>query len=249
MLSFNFNVKPDEYATLTHPDGGYNFTCITEEENDAILSMLKTAQSYPESQRGISLAFNSESVIYKPRYIINQIIVEYSENSVFPLDKLAKFIGYFRKSSQFRPDAIKAFESYIPNYSQANIPLAPSGNPMYSLSWLYLTVAELYEKEGLFEKALNAIDMSRKEGWTAVVCAQRHAEILAKIDINQAVDYLNNAIAVSSEFSQVLSPMLQDYQAKAAKGYKFKSRKKSSINDNDNEQQIKQLAYRYLIET
>ena len=50
-----------------------------------------------------------------------------------------------------------------------------------------MIAAELYEKEYQLEKALCAIDSSQKNGWDKAVCVERHAEILAKIDINQAV--------------------------------------------------------------
>ena len=69
-------------------------------------------------------------------------------------------------------------------------PQSASGLEMYSWSRLYLIAAELYEKEYQLEKALCAIDSSKKNGWDKAVCVERHAEILAKIDINQAVKVL-----------------------------------------------------------
>ncbi len=99
---------------------------------------------------------------------------------------------------------------------------------MYSLAGLYLTAAELYEKEHEFDKALNAIENCRKNGWDLTACARLQAEILSKIDIAQAVDYLTHEIATNPQLSS-LSCELQEYQDKLAKGYKYRPRKKEMI--------------------
>lgn len=247
LISFNVNVMSDKNATKTHPDGGYNFTCVTSEENAEILSLLKSAAEYPADQRGIALAFYSESAIYKPRYIINQIIIEYAEQSGTPLDTVAEFIAFSRKSSNFRTKALEVFES-VPK--TLCFPPTPYGNDtaMYSWSRLYLIAAEIYEKEYQFEKALNAIKKCSKYNWNKTVCIERYAEILTKIDIKQAVEYLQNTIDKDSQLLPILSRQLEEYRAKAAKGYKFKPRKKTTENcsEAEMEQQIKQLAFRYL---
>lgn len=244
MICFNTNVLPDKNATVTLPDGGYNFTCVTSEENAEILSMLKTAAEYPADQRGIALAFYSEAVTYKPRYIINQIIIEYAKLSKMPLDTAAKFIALSRKSSRFRQKALEAFERMPKDIQFPDTPYR-NGRTMYYWSGLYLTAAELYQKEYMYDKAIQAIEKSREYGWDSDVCTKIHAEILSKIDINQAVDYLQNSIAADSCLSG-LNQILKDYKAKAAKGYKFKPRKTAQEYNSEAESQIRQLAYRYL---
>ncbi len=245
MIKFNLDVRPDENATTTYPGGDYNFTCITADENAEILSLLRAAQSYPESQRGIALACFSEGTVHKQRYIIDQIIVEYAKFSTYPLDKLAEFIAYSRKSSEFRSKAIKAFEEYNSLPAHEAVPLSPYGSQMYSFGRLYLIAAELYEKEYAFGKAINAIDISAQMGCNIVVCTERKAEILAKVDINQAVAYLESAICSDPQLA-LLSSKLQEYKDKADKCYKFKPRKKSAQNDDTKKYQVRQLAYRYL---
>lgn len=242
MVFFNVNATPDENAATVLPDGGYNFACVTPEENDTIISLLSQANEFPYVQRGIALAFLSENTVYKPRYIVNQILIEYSEQTDGKLDKAAGFIAYSRKGSAYREKAIKAFEQLDANMA---FPQSVSGLEMYSWSGLYLIAAELYEKEYQLEKALCAIDSSQKNGWDKAVCVERHAEILAKIDINQAVEYLQNKIEADPALT-ILSGVLRELQAKAAKGYKFKPRKKAPEDNLNMEQQLRRLAYRYL---
>lgn len=244
MICFNANVLPDKNATQTTATGMYNFLCITPEENDEIISILKSAAAYPPEQRGIALAFCSEAVIYKPRYILNQIIIEYAKLSGSPLDTAAEFIALSRKSSHFRGKAIEVFEQIPKNIT---FPLSPYNNGLTMYSWcgLYLTVSELYEKEYQFDKALEAIEKSRELGWDSAACTKIHAEILTKVDINMAVEYLQSCIAADPRLSN-LRATLDEYKAKADKGYKFKPRKSTREDNVEMEQQIRQLAFRYL---
>lgn len=116
---------------------------------------------------------------------------------------------------------------------------------MYSWDRLYLIAAELYEKEYQFDKALQAVEKSREHGWNKVVCADRYAEILAKIDINKAASYLQERISGDPDL-YVLSDNLEEIQAKAARGYKFKPKRKAPEDNSEAEKQLRLLAYRYL---
>lgn len=243
MIIFNKAVSPDCNATATNPDGSYNFTCVASEENDVVLSLIEQANNYPPNQRNIALTFFSEDTTYKPRYIVNQIIIEYAKLTGEPLDKIAEYIAYSRKSSAYRGKAISTFEQLDKNIS---FPKTTSGYPMYSWGRLYLIAAELYEKEYQFEKALQSIDSSQKNGWNKMVCVERHAEILAKIDISQAVKFLRDKIEADPTLGG-LSGVLCELQAKSAKGYKFKPRRKTDEDNLEVEQQIRRLAYRYLV--
>ncbi len=244
MIAFNTNVSPDKYATETHPNGKYNFTCITSSENKTIISLLNEANKFPLEQCGIALAFFGKATTHKSRYIINQIIIEHAKRFDSPLNTAAKFIALSQKGSFFRKEAIEAFER-IPK--QLSFPKIPYGDNSYMYSWgeLYLIASELYQKEYQYDKAIEAIEKSRVNGWYCDVCTRIHAEILMKIDINQAVKYLQNSIAADSQLSN-LKPTLNEYKEKAAKGYKFKPRKAAHEDNTEIEQQLQQLAYRYL---
>lgn len=244
MIVFNLNVSPDNGATATLSDGGYNFACVTPEENAEILSLLKPAAEYPADQRGIALAFFSEATNHKPRYIINQIIIEYARLSGAPLDLAAEFIALSRKSSAFRPKALEVFESIPKELCFPPTPYA-NGRAMYSWSLLYLSAAQMYEKEYQYGKAIEAIEESRQLGWYPDVCTKFHAEVLAKTDINLAVEYLKNIIAADPSLSGLKST-LEEYKKKAEKGYQFKPRKAIKEDNAEMEQQLRRLAYRYL---
>lgn len=245
MICFNTNAAPDNNATATISDGGYNFACVTPEENAEILSLLRSAAEYPADQRGIALAFFSEATNHKPRYIINQIIIEYAKLSGTPLDVAAEFIALSRKSSAFRSKALEVFESIPKAFHFPPTPYA-NGRTMYSWSLLYLSAAEMYEKEYQYEKAIEAIEESRRLGWYPDVCTKIHAEVLAKTYINSAVEYLENSIAADPSLSGLKST-LEEYKKKAEKGYQFKPRKARKEDNTEMEQQIRRLAYRYLI--
>lgn len=123
MICFNTNVSPDNNATTALPDGGYNFACVTLEENAEILSLLKSAAEYPADQCGIALAFFSEVTNHKPRYIINQIIIEYAKLSGTPLDVAAEFIALSRKSSTFRPKALEFLKVFQRSCVSRQLPM------------------------------------------------------------------------------------------------------------------------------
>lgn len=117
---------------------------------------------------------------------------------------------------------------------------------MYSWDLLYLFAAEMYEKEYQYDKAIKAIEESRRFGWYPDVCTKFHAEVLSKTDINSAVEYLENSIAADPSLFRLKST-LEEYKKKAEKGYKFKPRKMKKEDDTEKEQQLRRLAYRYLI--
>lgn len=246
MRHFNKNALPDKNATSTYPDGGYCFTCITPEENEEIVSILDKADKLPPDQQGVALAFYSESTIYKPHYIIDQIIIEFVNGSTYPLDRLAEFIAYSRKGSAFRQNAINSFEEYEKVKINVEMPSVNSCITAYSSARLYLMAAEIYEKEYQFEKALHSVEKSCQNGWNKVVCIKRYSEILAKIDIDKAVEFLQTRMSDDPILSD-LSNALDEMKVKAAKGYKFKPKRKVVENNLEMEQQIRQLAYRYII--
>lgn len=106
----------------------------------------------------------------------------------------------------------------------------------------------MYEKEYQYDKAIEAIEECRRLGWYPDVCAKFHAEVLAKTDINLAVNYLESSIAADQSLS-CLKSILDEYKKKAEKDYKFKPRKAKREDNIEKEQQLRRLAYRYLKKT
>ncbi len=153
MIYFNLSAQPDKNAITSNADGGYEFSCITPDENETIISALRTADQAPANQRGIVLAFITEAIVYKPRNVISQIIIEYGKYSEYPLDRLAKAIAFSRKGAVFRKDAISDFEEYFNCPDIDNMPTR-NGRKIYSDAHIFVTLADLYEKEYQFEKLL-----------------------------------------------------------------------------------------------
>lgn len=245
MIYFNLSAQPYKNAITSNADGGYEFSCISPDENETIISALRTADQAPANQRGIVLAFITEAIVYKPRYVISQIIIEYGKYSEYPLDRLAKAIAFSRKGAAFRKDAISDFEEYFNRPDIDNMPVR-NGRKIYSDAHIFVTLAELYEKEYQFEKALDTWKKAAAAGWDSGICVSNIAGILSKIDISKAVAYLEEEIAKDSA-PAYLNKTLEDYKAKAAKGYVFKARaRKADERDKQIQSQIKQLSYRYL---
>ncbi len=162
-----------------------------------------------------------------------------------PLDAATEFIALFRKGSAFRSKALEAFESIPKTLCFPANPYAKD-KTMYSWNLLYLFAAEMHEKEYQFDKAIESIEESRRLGWYHDACTKFHAEVLTKIDITLAVDYLKNSIDADPSLFRLKST-LEGYKKKAEKGYKFKPRKNKKEDDAELEQQLHQLACRYII--
>lgn len=248
MMSFNLNVKYDVNATETL-NGRYDFTSITAEENDTILSLIKRVmEKFKNREYAIGLAFESESIVHKPKYIIEQIIIEYTNHSDNPLDYLARGIAFSRKGIEFRLDSIQAYENYLSVPStHSDIPVI-NGNPLYRKRGIYYSLADLYEKENQPEKALLYFDKALKTDMDFPPCRieERYATVLSKIDIHRAIDYLKIQIS-TNESCGYLETKLHDYEKKAERGYIFKPRNKKADTENKEiELNIQKLALRYL---
>lgn len=249
MMQFCLNVKCNQNSAEII-DGKYDFTCITEKENNTILGILNNViEKFQEDEYGIGLAFESESVVYKPKYIIEQIIIEYANHSDNSLDYLAKGIALSRKGAEFRSQAIQAFEDYLPLSEHKEIPTI-NEKPIYRKRAIYYLMADLYEKENQLEKSLQYFEKCAETDidYPPYRIEERYATVLSKININKAVDYLKKQLSKGDSY-QYLESKLHDYEKKAEKGYIFKQRnKKAEIENKDIQQNIEKLAHRYLKE-
>lgn len=247
MAQFYLNVRSDDNA-VEIMDGKYDFTCITEKENNTILDVLNNViEKFQENEYGIGLAFESESVVYKPKYVIEQIIIEYTNHSDNPLDYLAKGIAFSRKGAEFRLKSIQAFENYLSFSEHGKIPII-NEKPIYRKRMIYYLMADLYEKENQLEKSLQYFEKSAQTdiGFPPFRIEERYATVLSKIDIHKAVDYLKKQI-LEDETCKYLETKLHDYEKKSEKGYIFKPRnKKAEVENKEIQQNIERLARRYL---
>ena len=167
---------------------------------------------------------------------IHQAIVKKWKESILPLDMLSVAISYERLGAKYRLDAIDYFVKFFDSpvlipylddfyYSCEHVPL------FYESDLLY-TLGLLYEKEYLFNQALETylkcISYSPRLSGAYVGIGN----VLMKTDINKCVTYYEKLIKSGYEdyYGVNLQYKLNDAKEKASKGYIFKPRNKKIIN-------------------
>ena len=227
-------------------DGGYDFTVLTDDERNYIEEKLSEAErKYSEPYAAIGLSFVSATTVYKPGYILPQIVILRYSDSENPLDMLAVAIAYSKKGAYFRKQAIEYFEKYYTNPVPAKIPNADYA--LFDERNLKLTLADLYEKEYEFEKAILTLRNYYKTiGKKDEVIVDRIGQILVKIDVNKAVDYYETAISRYSDSYTIQSSYITALE-KQQKGYVYRPRKsKPKESDLLINEQIEALAKQFV---
>lgn len=141
----------DSSQSITTADGTYDFENFSENEASTILDVLKTVkEKYPPMYRAIGLVNESSQILYKPRYVLFQIVVQLYKNSSTTFDNLAVALAYETKGASFRKSALEHFEivknEICDSILNRFFVLLP-----YSF---FLKISYLYEKEHRYEEAL-----------------------------------------------------------------------------------------------
>lgn len=138
-------------GSVIDKNGRYDLKRFSKQEYNAIKSVLASVdRKYPEQLRSLGLANEAYQSVYKPRYVLYDIIIVKYGKSANPIDKLAIALSYESKGAFFRKEAISYFESSIQQINPSILQRFPSYGPMT----LYLKFAELYEKEHNYKKAI-----------------------------------------------------------------------------------------------
>lgn len=217
-----------------------NYSLDDEENNFVDLFLKNSLQKYPPHECAICMSASAEAVIGPARRILNNVILECYKDSQQPLDILAIALTYARMYVAERPLAIQYFEKYLQN------PMRPpkifhiayedysfsKGRDTYSLWHIFSTFADIYEKEYMFEKAIDCLKKCIKaDNGTNPSDYTRIGNNLIKIDINQAEQYyirlLNDENLIKHKRNFAIA--LEDVLNKKAKGYVYKPRKKKNI--------------------
>lgn len=141
----------DSNQSITTEDGTYDFENFSEHEKAVIIETIKTVlRKYPPIFRAIGLVNESYQIIYKPRYILFEIVVALFSDSNDAMDNLAVAIAYETKGAHFRSEALKHFEYALNNLDSKLLDRFFVTMP-YNL---YIKFSRLYEKEHDFSKAL-----------------------------------------------------------------------------------------------
>lgn len=137
--------------SIVASDGRYDLSKFSHHEDKVIKAVIdNTNGKYPSRYRAIGLANESYPIVYKPRYVLFDIVILCYEDSCIPLDKIAVSFSYIQKSASFRPLAIEYFEKAVDRASLREMDRFSSICRLSMLS----KVAETYEKEHDYKKAI-----------------------------------------------------------------------------------------------
>lgn len=141
----------DAPTSVIDENGRYDLKRFSRQEYSTIKNILATVErKYPAALRSMGLVNESYPIVYKPRYILFDIVVYKYGKSPAPIDKLAVSLAYESKGAYFRKEAIAYFESATLELDLSRIKGFQSYPPMS----IYLKFAELYEKEHDYKKAI-----------------------------------------------------------------------------------------------
>ena len=151
----------DRNESVVAENGKYDLTRFSAHEVKTIREVLSVSQSkYPERYRALGLANESYVIVYKPRYILFEILVSLYKNSENPLDMIAVSFAYSQKGAMFRKEAIEFFEK---SNKFVGFKTLDKFSSLSSASF-YLKVAELYEQENENELAIYWLKKSLLRG-------------------------------------------------------------------------------------
>lgn len=252
-ISFNYPFRANQYEqnsadSIVTETGLYDFEHFSAAETDTINQVLATVKrKYPRHYRGIGLALESYSVVYKPRYILHEIIIIKYGNSRNPLDQLAVGLAYKTKGAYFRKQALEYMKKSVENIKKSEWKRI---SLLFSKCYIYSDISNLYEGCYQFEDALHYAELSANEqGSLSQYDITRIGDIYRKIDINLCVKYYEDLIQSSGagEYAAIVEEDLKKARELQARGYKYRPRpKKKPDYFDDLEEKIHQAALKFI---
>ena len=250
-------IYPENYPQsscdgTTLPDGTYDFSRLSVPEVCLINEVLRvsTSSKYPQELHALGMVNESEPIRYKPRYVLNEIIVQTYAESEKALDLLAVGFAYKAKGAAGRKLAIEYFERYQQYAKWGEKRLAKNiffnvQEPFFSYG-----LAELYSSEYQFDLALEyATHAEKHNSFNAPGSPQLIASILLKTDPSDCVDYLKRVLRNPkySNYRQLFLNELSKAQKKMESGYTYRPRPYTpKAHEIELEKQISALASEFL---
>lgn len=151
-----YDYYPECYAqdrdkSILTSDQRYDMTRFSTHEDKVIRDVIAQAnKKYPSKYRGIGLANESHVVIYKPRYILFDVVVIAFGDSENPLDQIAVSFANIQRGAYYRKDAIRYFEAAIDRVPLSELDRFSS----LSVLSMLVKISEAYEREKEFDKAI-----------------------------------------------------------------------------------------------
>lgn len=225
---------PGEYAQDCNQsllkDGRYDPTRVSSHENDVVKEViLASRKKYSRPYQGIGLAVETYSVIYKPRYILYEYIVQKYGYSSSVFDVLATAIAYKEKGAAYRRLSLQYFQLFFQSASSADIAKLPRSYPLWSI---YNMMSDLYESTYDLESALDyakkAAAEKRRLNFISPYDVTHTGKILLKMRPELAVDYFAECLNDSDlkQFKTIIQESLDDAKDKEKRGYIYKPRRK-----------------------
>lgn len=182
LVSSRYEYSPESYNQDSTQNivlnGKYDLTHFSEHEDAVIKQVVNNSKAkYPSNLLSMGIANESYSIVYKPRYILFEMIIIAFGNSPHPLDQTAVGFAYIQKGASYRQDAIRYLESSLPHVAVKEL------NRFASLSAgsLFLAIAEAHEKEHNYEKAIEWYTQAQKASWVSkAYLAQKIEELHIK---------------------------------------------------------------------
>ncbi|WP_270525785.1 hypothetical protein [Longibaculum muris] len=245
--SVSINVT-EEIKTNSTTDGFYNFSEVSNEENNQIIYFISASKG-KGSLAGLHLIdYTLNEYLYKVKYYIEQIVIEKYKSSDNLYDWLAVGLAYKGKGANFRKESLfylTKFVSTANNTDWNNILSIDMDLDKYNI---YSKIAELYEKEADLENAYNYAMKACEFRIYADSGMYRLGSILKKLDINKCVEYYKEKLTDPryKEIKNGIKKELNDALEKQKKNYVYRPRKRKSTIDENMENNLKEIADRYL---
>ena len=218
-------ISQNSNDSIVSENGIYDFKKISHQEEQVIFSVLNTVKrNFSPDYYSIGLVLESYGIVYKPRYILFELIVQKYKQSSEPIDRFAVGIAYSNKGAVYRKSAIEYIENSINDIPSDCFSLISNVYPLWGL---YNLMSELCEKELLFEKAIEYAILSIKNKTHLVPYDYIHiGRIYLKIETNLCVKYYEAVINsnIPKSYKDTIRIELNDAKEKQQKGYKYKPR-------------------------
>lgn len=183
----------DQNTNLSIVDetGRYDMTRYSLHEAETIGTVFRNVlRKYEKKHWAMGLVNESESIVYKARYILFEIVIQRFSESDSPLDQFAVAYAYVTKGSYYRQKAIEYFEKCMPKLSPLDISCYGSF-PLFSV---YVKLSKLYEQEHIWDKAIHYLTLANSSGGLNPAYFEKHiAELQKKKETNHPLKQMNQS--------------------------------------------------------
>lgn len=189
-----------------------------------ILSLLRN------KNKAIKIMYDNIATTGEERHRISKNIISEFKNSDYPLDKLACGLAYINEGAAYRKQAIECIEFYF-SHNNVEMPVNHNNFPYFSEWTLHSELSKLYEKEYIFDKAIQQLEFCIQCDRSEPNCSDytRIADLLVKeSDVETAIRFLDSLkdlpfyvkikYGVENKYKELLD--------KKKKGYVYKPRKR-----------------------